>query len=97
MLEVLQQDGLSPMLSFVLLVREQLGGVNTEIFKSHTKWESRNRALFLGMQMKRRGVQPTVRNVAEAMRVQPSTVSRWFPNGDFLEEVEKFVKSFVKF
>jgi len=47
--------------------------------------------------MRRRGVQPTVRKIAEIMGVQPSTVSRWFPNGDFLEQVENFEKSFVVF
>jgi hypothetical protein len=52
MMEVLQQDGLEPKPSLVLLVREQLGGANTEIYKSHTKWSSRNRAVFLGMQNK---------------------------------------------
>ena len=55
MMEVLQQDGLEPKASLVLLVREQLGGASTEIYKSHTKWLGRNRAVFLGMQIKRRG------------------------------------------
>ena len=81
MMEVLQQDGLEPRPSFVLLVREQLGGANTEIYKSHTKWSSRNRAVFLGMQIKRRGEQPTIRKIAEIMGVQPShgepLVSKW--------------------
>jgi hypothetical protein len=97
MLEVLQQDGLTPRPSFVLLVREQLGGANTEIYKSHIKWADRNRAVFLGMQIKRRGAQPTIRKIAEIMGVQPSTVSRWFPDGDFLELVDNFEKSFVTF
>jgi len=97
MMEVLQQDGLVPGPSFVLLVREQLGGANTEIYKSHIKWADRNRAVFLGMQIKRRGALPTIRKIAEIMGVQPSTVSRWFPNGDFLEQVENFEKSFVTF
>jgi hypothetical protein len=97
MMEVLQQDGLEPKPSLVLLVREQLGGANTEIYKSHTKWSSRNRAVFLGMQIKRRGEQPTIRQIALTMGVQPSTVSRWFPGGDFLEQVELFERSFVRF
>jgi hypothetical protein len=93
MMEVLQQDGLEPSSSLVLLIREQLGGANTEIYKSHRKWVGRNRALFLGMQMGRRGEQPTNRKIAELMKIQPSTVSRWFPAGDFPERVEKFGRS----
>jgi hypothetical protein len=96
MMEVLQQDSMEPRPSLVLLVREQLGGANTEIYKSHNKWVGRNRALFLGMQMRRRGEQPTIRKIAELMSVQPSTVSRWFPKGDFPERVENFEKSFVR-
>jgi hypothetical protein len=97
MMEVLQQDCLEPRPSFVLLVREQLGGASTAIYKSHTKFLGRNRAVFLGMQIKRRGEQPTIRQIAATMGVQPSTVSRWFPGGDFLEQVERFEKSFVRF
>jgi hypothetical protein len=96
MMEVLQQDSMEPRPSLVLLVRERLGGANTEIYKSHKKWIGRNRALFLGTQMKRRGEQPTIRRIAKVMRIQPSTVSRWFPKGDFLERVEDFGKSFVR-
>jgi hypothetical protein len=96
-LEVLQHDGLEPRPSFVLLVREQFGGAKTEIYKSHTKWVDRNHAVFLGMQMRRRGAQPTIRKIAKIMGVQPSTVSRWFPDGDFLEQVDNFEKSFVRF
>lgn len=96
-LEVLQQDGLEPMPSFVVLVREHLGGAKNEIFKNHEKSGSRNQALFLAMQMKRRGQTPTIRRIAETMKVQPSTVSWWFPNGDFLEQVELFAKKFKNF
>jgi hypothetical protein len=96
-MEVLQQDRLEPRPSFVLLVREQLGGANSEIYKSHTMWSSRTRAVFLGMQIKRRGEQPTIRKIAATLGVQPSTLSRWFPGGDFLEQVERFEKSFVRF
>lgn len=97
MLEVLQQDDLSPMPSLVVLVREQLGGSNNEVFKSHTMWKGRKQALFLGMRMKRQGVQPTIRKVATALKVQPSTVSRWFPDGDFLKQIEGFGHSFKEF
>jgi hypothetical protein len=80
-----------------VLVRERLGGANSDIYKSHTKWEGQNRAIFLGMQLKRKGEQATIHQIAATMRVQPSTVSRWFPGGDFLAQVERFEKLFVRF
>jgi hypothetical protein len=97
MLEVLQQDDLSPRSSLVVLVREQLVGTTNEVFKSHTKWKGRNQALFLGMRMKRQGVEPTIRKVATALNVQPSTVSRWFPEGDFVQQIEEFGRRLKKF
>jgi hypothetical protein len=87
LVEALQRHSLEPMPSLVLLIREQLGGANTDIYKSFSKWESMNRAIILGMQLRRRGVRPSVRPVAAIMGVQPSTVSRWFPKGDFLQKV----------
>jgi Fic family protein len=86
-----------PKPSLVLLVREQLGGANTEIYKSATKSDGKRRAVFLGMQLRRRGEQPTIRKIAAIMDVQPSTISRWFSDGDYLEQVEKFEKLFVTF
>lgn len=97
MVEVLQQDGMDPKPSLVLLVREQLNGANAEILKSATKSDGKRRAVFLGMQLRRRGEQPTIRKIAEIMGVQPSTVSRWFTDGDYLEQVERLEKSFVTF
>jgi hypothetical protein len=96
MLEAMQQNGMDPRPSFVLLVRERLGGANTDIFKSHKKRESQDQAIFLGFQLRRRGAQPTIRRVADILGVQPSTVSRWFPEGDFLERVEEFSRPFEK-
>jgi hypothetical protein len=96
MMEVLGAEGLEARPSLVLLVREQFGGANTEIYKSHTKRLGRDRAIFLGMQMRRGGEQPTIREIARKMGVQPSTVSRWFPNNDFPKQVENFEKSFVR-
>jgi hypothetical protein len=96
MLEAMQQNGVDPRPSFVLLVRERLGGANTDIFKSHKKRESQDQAIFLGFQLRRRGAQPTIRRVADILGVQPSTVNRWFPEGDFLERVEEFSRPFEK-
>lgn len=96
MLEAMQQHGVDPRPSFVLLVRERLGGANTDIFKSHKKRESQDQAIFYGFQLRRRGAQPTICRVADKLGVQPSTVSRWFPDGDFLERVEEFSQPFEK-
>ncbi len=96
MLEAMQQYGVDPKPSLVLLIRERLGGANTDILKSHKKRESQDLAIFHGFQLRRRGARPTIRRVADIMGVQPSTVSRWFPDGDFLERVEEFSRPFEK-
>ena len=73
MLEALQHHDVAPRPSLVLLMRERLGGANTDIFKSHKKRESQDQAIFHGFQLRRRGVQPTIRRVADILGVQPST------------------------
>jgi hypothetical protein len=95
MVESLQRNSLGPNSSLVVLIRERLGGANSEIYKRHKKRLELNRAVFLGMQLKRRRIKPTIRKVAEIMGVEPSTVSRWFPNGDFLERIADFERSFM--
>jgi hypothetical protein len=97
MIEALQQFSLEPKPSLVVLIRDRLGGAHSDIYKIYMKWTGRTRAIFLGMRLKRDGVPPTIREIAQEMGVQPSTVSRWFPNGDFPEQVEAFEKQFVKF
>jgi hypothetical protein len=97
LVEVLQHQGLSPPSSLVVLLREHLAGSKTEIEKAHAKIEGRDRALVLALQIKRAGATPTIRKLARMMKVQPSTVSRWFPDGDFREQLEKFERSFVTF
>ena len=48
MLEVLQQDELSPMPSLVVLVRERLVGTNNEVFKKSHKVETPKPSIVLG-------------------------------------------------
>lgn len=96
-LEVLHQDGAEPRSSFVMLVREQLGGQSSGIMKSAAKEFGRERALWLAFQMRRGGEQPTIRKIAEKMNVEASTVSRWFPDDTFREQVERFSSQFVRF
>lgn len=73
--------------SFALLLRERLAGDSSIYEKAFEKRRASRDAIFLGVQMLDHGETPTVRNIARALKVSPSTVSRWFPDGNFLEEV----------
>jgi len=42
------------------------------------------------MQLRRRGEATDDRKIAAIWTFQPSTISRWFSDGDYLEQVEKF-------
>ncbi len=68
---------------------------NTDNYKSQKKREIRDRAIVHGLRLRRCGIGPTIQRVAKILKVQPGAVSRFFPKGDFLEQVEAFEKKFV--
>lgn len=48
---------------------------------------SRRDAIWLAAQIRNSGRECSIRLLAKALKVSPSTVSRWFPDGEFEEEV----------
>jgi len=48
----------------------------------------------IGAQLKARGTEPTLRTLAEIMKVSPSTISRWFAENDLLDQVNLFAVGF---
>lgn len=70
----------------IVLIRERLGGSNQrykQAVEAHTK---QRHAQWIGAQLKARGIEPTVRRIAEVLEVAPSTVTRWYPNNAELQE-----------
>jgi len=73
----------------IVLIRERLGGSKPEYEKASHAHEMRWNALITGGQLLAQGHKPTFRLLSKFLDVAPSTVKRWFPDGEFLQEVER--------
>lgn len=72
----------------IVLIRERLGGFQSDYERTYRALKGRFRAIFVGAVMKAKGEPASMRSVARIMNVAPSTVTRWFPQGDFQEIIE---------
>ncbi|MBF0325500.1 MAG: hypothetical protein HQL42_10550 [Alphaproteobacteria bacterium] len=73
----------------IVLIRERLGGSNPEYEQASHAHQMRWAAIMVGGQLQARGIKPSFRMLAGILNVAPSTVKRWFPAGEFAEEVER--------
>lgn len=73
----------------IVLVRERLGGSNPEYEQGSAAHQKRWAAMIIGGQLKAQGIEPSFRMIAKALDVSPTTVMRWFPNGEFEDEISK--------
>lgn len=74
----------------IVLIKERLGGPVVE-YESRTRTKERKlEASWIGGQMLARGQVPSIRAVAQLMNVAPSTVMRWFKEGEFEAVCEKW-------
>jgi hypothetical protein len=80
----------------IVLIRERLGGSNPEYEKASRTHEMRWSAIIFGAQLMATGQKPSFRSLAKIMRVAPSTVKRWFPKGEFEEEIKTVATWFDK-
>lgn len=97
MLEAIQQHDCHIPASLIILIRERLGGPNPALYRDYLIKQKRKDAAFLGFHLLHKGEDPSIRRVAQIMGVQPSTVSRWFPDGDFRTEVKRWQRMLKKF
>ena len=72
----------------IVLIRERLGGSNPEYEQASDAHERRSAAIQIGGQLKARGIAPSFRMLARILKVSPTTVMRWFPDGEFEQEIE---------
>ncbi len=89
MLEAVERFGAPMPPSLLVLLRQQLGGAQPELHQSYRTRKKRDDAIFIAIQLQEQGIEPGVRKIAEVLQVEPSTVSRWFPGGSLLQEVER--------
>jgi len=76
----------------IVLIRERLGGSNPEYEQASKAWHNRMSAAFIGAGLMAAGLKPSFRLISKHFGVAPSTVKRWFPEGDFLKEVGKVLR-----
>lgn len=78
----------------IVLIRERLGGSHFEIEQANATHQRRWNALIVGGMLRARGEQVSMRKLAAALGVSPSTITRWFPNGDFHDEIKTIASWF---
>ncbi|MHA6289134.1 hypothetical protein [Maricaulis sp. CAU 1757] len=77
----------------IVLIRQLLGGARSAEYDRVQKKLSRQRAIEVACEMQRQFGSFSMRGVAQVLDVEPSTVSRWFPDENFGETVNAFLKS----
>ncbi|MEH2560526.1 hypothetical protein [Bradyrhizobium sp. AZCC 2289] len=67
----------------IVLIRERLGGSNTQYEQEGQVRQNKLDAGVIAGQLMARGVTPTFKILGQALGVSPSTVKRWFEPGEF--------------
>lgn len=78
----------------VVLIRERFGGPNPEYEKRAEVKKLRLDACWIAGSLLARGKTPTFRIVGEVLGVAPSTVKRWFADGEFEAEAQFWSRTF---
>ena len=78
----------------IVLLRERLGGSVLEYEQANDSYQRRWNALVFGGMLRAKGEEVSMRKIAAALGVAPSTVSRWFPDGNFQDEIERIASWF---
>lgn len=81
----------------IVLVKHQLGADTSAETRTMDVWQSRKNAIHIGAQLKKMGYPVTLGTVAETMKVERSTVMRWFKDGDFQLEVDDWFNAMEGF
>jgi hypothetical protein len=82
--------------ALTVLIKERLCGQKPDYYEKYLRLMDQRKAIALAA-LKLPAGKITVRKVARLMNVEPSTVSRWFPDGDLQEKVDQFRKSIDAF
>ena len=89
MLERVESLGTRLPPSLLVLARQRLRGHQPKLQRTYQTRRRKMDAIYIALQLQEKGLEPSLNQIAKAMGVEPSTVSRWFPNGSLLEECEQ--------
>jgi hypothetical protein len=78
----------------IVLIRERLGGSNTEYQQNMDTHELRSAAVNIGGQFLAQGIRPSFRMLAKILKVSPTTVMRRFKGDEFEHEIERAAEMF---
>lgn len=78
----------------IVLIQNRLGGVQGKYYRHRELRQRKHNALFLAGQMLARGGKPSIRQLARLLGVEASSVSRWFAEGEFERESQRFASWF---
>lgn len=79
-----------------VLIRERLGGSNSQYEKEGQVRKSKRDAEFLAGQLMAQGIVPTFKMLGRVLGVAPSTVMRWFEPGELEQARERWAQVFGK-
>ena len=79
---------------FIVLIRERLGGSNPAYEQGSRVHQHKTDAAMIAGQLKAQGVKPTLKILGELLEVAPSTVKRWFAEGELEKETERWSRMF---
>lgn len=80
----------------IVLIRHQLGTVDSEIEKKQWAHGSRYTAIMIGHHLVENGREPSYRNVADILNVSATTVMRWFPETTLRKEMDRLKMLSIK-
>jgi len=76
----------------IVLLKHKLGADVSAEAKKYEVREKREAAVWMAANIRAQGKPCSMRDVAKEMQISPSTVLRWFPEGEFETEVEQQIE-----
>jgi hypothetical protein len=78
----------------IILIRERLGGHDTEYIQGAKIYELKTNAALIAGQLKAQGINPTYKMLGKILGVAPSTVKRWYSPDEFQRETNTYAEWF---
>ncbi len=78
----------------IVLIQNRLGGIKGKHYRHSELRQRKQHALFIAGQMLARGEKPSIRQLARLLGIEPSSVSRWFAEGEFERESQRYASWF---